>query len=99
MARDMVKSFVNGSVAYSHWFERFLKKTHKKIGDNVRVDLAMIAIQESLEKRLVVTKTGEEQQNIEELLCFLLVGNCVWVRGDKIHKLDLGGFVKHQLRV
>ena len=57
------------------------------MGEDVRPDLAeaievMIAIQENLEERWVVARTGEEKRSIEELMCFLLADYCSGLRGD-----------------
>jgi hypothetical protein len=95
------KSIITGDCVFHDWFERFMRRMHNRMGDNVQQDLGltadiMIKLMEHLEFNWKVAENGgDERLWIAQLGVFCLVGYARALRGEEITKIELGGVRKH----
>ena len=95
MARDVRKTYVTTCPTYSLWYERFMLGMHKRMGDEVRQDLAISLdvihkMVEGLEEEYEVAKTADEKEKVADILVFVLAAFLAGLRGGEVTKLILG---------
>jgi hypothetical protein len=95
------KYIISGDCVFHHWFNRFMRGMHNRIGDNVQQDLGLTAdLMVKLVERLeldweAAEKGGDEGLWIAQLGVFCLAGCDRTLRGEEITKIELGGVRKH----
>ena len=97
MAQEMRKTYVTSSPTYLAWFEKFMVGFHKRVGDEVKPDLAfsievMYHLQAKCEMRFRESVTDKGRRLITELISFMLIMYCGSLRGEEVPKCDAAGF-------
>ena len=95
MARNLKKTYVTSCPTYGLWFERFVVGMHKRMGDEVYQNQAVILgvvhlLVEGLERDFLASKTEEEKDSLVDQAVFILAAFLAALRGEEVFKLVLG---------
>jgi hypothetical protein len=88
------------SPTYSDWFDRFTIGCHKRMGDDVRPDMAvsihiMLAIDKAYEERWENCRTPKDRLATAVGCSFFMNGFCAGLRGEELPMLSLDAVVKY----
>lgn len=101
LGRDTAKSFLTTCPTQSMWFERFAKGCLKRMGQEVRQDLAvsihiMKAYQELLEREWRVTEDDEKERIKLALIgAYAMIAFAGSFRGHEVFLVDTHGLLKY----
>jgi hypothetical protein len=100
MAYKTSKTYHADCLTYGYWFERFMLGCHKRMGDMVVSDYAVLAeiFKELLAGLDLDWEEAASDAARDKLIKFaklLFFGYCYGLRGEEIVKIDVAGFLKY----
>jgi hypothetical protein len=100
LGRDTAKSFLTTCPTQSGWFERFCNGCLKRMGQEVRQDLAvsievMLAFQSEMERDWQEEKTIEKRIQLAMIGAYALIAFGGSFRGHEVFLVDTFGLVKY----
>jgi hypothetical protein len=97
MAQGTSKTYVADCPLYSYWFEWFMRGVHKRMGEEVHSEYALLVkvlhkILGSLDIQWREAMAPAQRKEVVDITFFLVLNFCLGLRGKEVVKIDIGGF-------